>query len=146
MKWIIKILAGGIGLIGLMILYFSVTFLFLADKIDIVFSIIVSSVILLNAIFCLLLSWFVIKKYRDQDVKALSITLGISIFSLCINMTRSIHIDMFDKTIGTILLGLFSFLAGYIFHKFFYTMYLKSKLKSNKNISTNLNTNTVESK
>jgi hypothetical protein len=141
MKWIIKILAGGFGIIGLMFLYFSFAFLFLGEQIGIFSIIILSSIFFVMAIFCLLLSWLVIKKYRDEDVKALSIALGITVYALIgpIFQDNQSLLSRFNKTyIDKGIIVLAPIILGIICHKVFYSLYLKSKeKKSNEVVSPN---------
>ena len=149
MKWIIKILAGGFGLIGLIFLYFSIAFLFATKEIGTISSIILSSGFLLIASFCLPLSWFVIKKYRDEDVKALSMSLGIIVCVLMGPIFRDNQslLSKFNKTYIDVIIGLGPVVIGIICYRIFYNLYLKTKeKKSNEDVSANLDTADAESK
>ena len=142
MKWIIKILAVVFGIIGLLILYFSIIIPVSLIEKDIIFKIIFLSVFLLIAIFCLLLSWLVIKKYRDEDVKALSISLGIIVYSIMNAVFRDnqLLLSNFDKKYIDWIIYLGPMLIGIICYKIFYTLYLRSKeKKSNKEATLNAN-------
>jgi predicted permease len=142
MKWIIKILAVVFGIIGLLILYFSIIIPVSLIEKDIIFKIIFLSVFLLIAIFCLLLSWLVIKKYRDEDVKALSISLGIIVYSIMNAVFRDnqLLLSNFDKKYIDWIIYLGPMLIGIICYKIFYTLYLRSKEnKSNKEAALNAN-------